>query len=143
MNRKFTPFNTLAITIVTASVTVGGLALAYKPIQEPYIPVYQPSVVPSEYGISTLVMTSETEGRAVINLDGFSVHVPFTVEAFQDSYGVPGSEFTAVEVQQLGEIKVFDANGNPYNDFTDHVDHYNINLLIKGYIEKHRLVEAA
>ena len=119
------------------------MALAYKPIQEPYIPVYQPKVAPSEYGISTLVMTSETEGRAVINLDGFSVHVPFTVEAFQDSYGVPGSEFTAVEVQQLGEIKVFDANGNPYNDFTDHVDHYNINQLIKGYIEKHRLVEAA
>ena len=84
-------------------------------------------------------MTGENNGEAIIRLDGFRVTARFEVEAFEDSYGVPGSEFTAVDVTSLDEVTVSDALGNPYNDFTNHIDHQNFNALIKGYIEKHRL----
>ncbi|WP_227518527.1 hypothetical protein [Acinetobacter sp. MF4642] len=100
------------------------------------------NVAPSEYQLLALRMTGDNHGEAVIRLDGFRVTARFEVEAFPDSYGVPGSEFTAVDVTSLDEVIVSDALGNPYNDFTNHIDHQNFNALIKGYIEKHRLVEA-
>lgn len=49
---------------------------------------------------------------------------------------------TTKDVTSLDEVTISDALGNPYNDFTNHIDHQNFNALIKGYIEKHRLVEA-
>ena len=54
-------------------------------------------------------MTGDNHGEAIIRLDGFRVTARFEVEAFPDSYGVPGSEFTAVDVTSLDEVTVSDA----------------------------------
>ncbi|UJA04394.1 hypothetical protein F9230_08555 [Acinetobacter johnsonii] len=141
MNKTLSPFNTIKISLGVAAVTMGALTFAYNPKLKAAQPIVA-NVAPSEYQLLALQMTGENHGEAVIRLDGFRVTARFEVEAFEDSYGVPGSEFTAVDVTNLDEVTVSDALGNPCNDFTNHIDHQNFNALIKGYIEKHRLVEA-
>ncbi|MEJ5033898.1 hypothetical protein WH243_01140 [Acinetobacter sp. MYb177] len=141
MNKTLTPFNSIKTTIVVAAVTMGVLSCGLKTAPKAAQPMVA-NLAPSEYQLLALQMTGENHGEAIIRLDGFRVTAHFEVEAFQDSYGVPGSEFTAVDVTNLDEVTVSDALGNPYNDFTNHIDHQNFNALIKGYIEKHRLVEA-
>lgn len=141
MNKTLSPFNSIKITVVIAAVTMGVLSCGFKTAPKAAQPIVA-NVAPSEYQLLALRMTSEKQGEAIIRLDGFRVTARFEVEAYPDSYGVLGSEFTAVDVTSLDEVTVSDALGNPYNDFTDHFDHQNFNALIKGYIEKHRLVEA-
>lgn len=142
MNTKLNPINSFTVAALTASVSIGVLAFTYEPSSYQSLPSPVAQTTDSEYAIQALAMTSNTQGQATINLDGFKVQVSFEVEPFADSYGVPGTEFTTVEIIDLHDVKVFDANGNAYNDFTDHVDHRYFNLLIKGHIEKHQLVEA-
>ncbi len=141
MNTKLTPHNSFKVTLFTAALTVSALAVAFHTD----LNVGQPAPaqnIQSEYGIISLKMHDQSRGEAILNLDGFRLNISsFEVQAYPDSYGVPGSEFTAVEVTELGEINVFDANGNPYKDFTDHQDHREINSMITSYIMKHRLVE--
>jgi len=141
MNTKLTPHNSFKVTLFTAALTVSALAVAFHTD----LSVGQPAPaqnIQSEYGIVSLKMLDDVRGEAILNLDGFRLEITsFEVAAHPDDYGVPGSEFTNVEVIELGEIKVFDANGNPYNDFTDYQDHREINAMIAGYIMKHRLVE--
>ena len=141
MNKTLTPFNSIKISLGVAAVTIGVLSCGFKTAPQAAQPIVA-KVAPSEYQLLALRMTGENHGEAIIRLDGFRVTARFEVEAFEDSYGVPGSEFTAVDVTSLDEVTVSDALGNPYNDFTHHIDHQNFNALIKGYIEKHRLVEA-
>ncbi|ENW95749.1 hypothetical protein [Acinetobacter sp. NIPH 298] len=100
------------------------------------------NVQPSSYGVMTLNITSDNSGEAVINLDGFRVPVKFLFDKHPDSYGVPGSEFTAVDITNLEIGQITDANGNNYKDFTIFDDHLNINAQIAAYIEKSKLVEA-
>lgn len=141
MNTKLTPHNSFKVTLFTAALTVSALAFAHLADfgTDQVAPTQN---IQSEYGIVSLKMLDDMRGEAVVNLDGFRLEITsFEVEAHPDDYGVPGSEFTNIEVVELGEIKVFDANGNPYNDFTDHQDHREINSMIAGYIMKHRLVE--
>ncbi|WP_312586574.1 hypothetical protein [Acinetobacter sp.] len=141
MNTKLNPYNSFKVTLVAATLTVSALALAFHTNPKVEQPVSAQNTH-SEYGIVSLKMLNDMRGEAVVNLDGFRLEITsFEVEAHLDDYGVPGSEFTNVEVVELGEIKVFDANGNPYNDFTDYQDHREINSMIAGYIMKHRLVE--
>lgn len=141
MNKTLSPFNTIKISLGVAAVTIGVLSCGFKTSPQAAQPVVA-NVAASEYQLLALRMTGDNHGEAIIRLDGFRVTARFEVEAFPDSYGVPGSEFTAVDVTSLNEVTVSDALGNPYNDFTNHIDHQNFNALIKGYIEKHRLVEA-
>lgn len=141
MNKTLSPFNTIKISLGVAAVTIGVLSCGFKTSPQAAQPIVA-NVAPSEYQLLALRMTGDNHGEAIIRLDGFRVTTRFEVEAFPDSYGVPGSEFTAVNVTSLDEVTVSDALGNPYNDFTNHIDHQNFNALIKGYIEKHRLVEA-
>ncbi len=141
MNAKLTPHNSFKVTLFTAALTVSALAFAHLADfgTDQVAPAQN---MQSEYGIVSLKMHDQSRGEAILNMDGFRLNISsFEVQAYPDSYGVPGSEFTAVEVMELGEINVFDANGNPYNDFTDHQDHREINSMIAGYIMKHRLVE--
>jgi hypothetical protein len=141
MNTKLTPHNSFKVTLFTAALTVSALAFAHLADfgTDQVAPAQN---IQSEYGIVSLKMLDDVHGEAVLNLDGFRLNISsFEVQAYPDSYGVPGSEFTAVEVTELGEINVFDANGNPYKDFTDHQDHREINSMITSYIMKHRLVE--
>lgn len=142
MNTKLNPINSFTVAAFAASVSIGVLALTYEPNSYQSHPSPASQSTNSEYALQALTMSSNTQGEATINLDGFKVQVEFEVEPFPDSYGVPGSEFTAVEVTDLHNVNVFDANGNPYKDFTDQIDHRYINLMIKGHIEKHKLVEA-
>ncbi|ATO20648.1 hypothetical protein BS636_13670 [Acinetobacter sp. LoGeW2-3] len=139
MNVKPNPFNSAKVFLASSALTLAALALIAKPEATEYKPSYGNSQ-PSDYGVQTLQVNGET-GVAVVKLDGFRVQVSFDFEAHPDSYGVPGSDFTAVEITNLAVDKITDANGNPYNDFTDHNDHRNINLLLSTFIEKNNLVE--
>ncbi|VCX11408.1 hypothetical protein BANRA_00014 [Acinetobacter baumannii] len=81
----------------------------------------------------TAKITGKDSGVAVIKLDSFRLNVSFDFEAYPDSYGVPGSEFTAVDITQLTVNEITDINGN---DFTEFEDIRNINGLLKGFIER-------
>lgn len=131
--------NIVGLSILSAIGMLSLGALAFESKQS--APQYEVRIAPVDTGVQSLHLTSDTSGVASIKLDEFLIYVSFDFEAHPDSYGVPGSEFTNVEVVELGEIKIFDANGNPYNDFTDYQDHREINSMIAGYIMKHRLVE--
>lgn len=106
-------------------------------------PAAIPAIAPSTYDIESLKITDSNSGTAVIKLDDFLLTVPFSFEAHQDSYGVPGSDFLAVDVDGIGEIKITDQSGTSFRDFTNHNDIYNIRMLIATYIEKNKLAEGA
>jgi len=137
------PIGFLKVAAISGLVTVGAVGLTYdQKVTEYKPPITAPNVTPSTYSVSALKLTSETSGKAVIKLDSFLVLVSFDFESHPDSYGVPGSEFTAVDITNLAVEQIKDVNGNDWNDFTDYNDHRNINQMIVGYIERNRLVEA-
>ncbi len=145
MNVNTIPFNQIKVTGFTALVLIAGLASCeYKTAQSSFAPNMQftPQTQPSDYGVQTAKITGKTSGVAVIKLDDFRVNVSFDFETHPDSYGVQGSEFTAVDVTQLTINEITDVNGKSYSDFTDYNDHRNINALLKGFIERNKLVEA-
>ncbi|WP_151748999.1 hypothetical protein [Acinetobacter oleivorans] len=145
MNVNAIPFNQIKVTGFTALVLIAGLASCeYKTARSSFAPNTQftPQTQPSSYGVQTAKITGKTSGNAVIKLDGFRVNVSFDFETHPDSYGVQGSEFTAVDVTQLTINEITDINGKSYSDFTDYNDHRNINALLKGFIERNKLVEA-
>lgn len=139
MNVITKPFKPAKVFLASSALTLAALALIATPEATEYKPSYG-HAQPSEYGVQTLKLDGLT-GVAVVKLDGFRVQVSFDFETHNDSYGVPGSDFTAVEITNLAIDKIYDAHGNDYNDFTDHNDHRNINLLLSGFIEKNNLVE--
>jgi len=123
--------------------TVGAIGLTYDQKSTEYKPaVVVPNTAPSSYSIQALKVTSDSAGMAVVKLDSFLLKVSFNFESHQDSYGVPGSEFTAVDITNLAIDEIQDINGKEYNDFTDYNDHRNINQVIVNYIERNRMVEA-
>lgn len=140
------PFGKVVLgTWTTASLLVIGIAWAVSSCDYQTAHSSQPSianVTPSYYGITALKLTSDITGEAVINLDGFRIPVKFVFDTHPDSYGVPGSEFTAVEIINLEIGQITDANGNNYKDFTIYDDHRNINAQLAAYIERHKLAEA-
>ncbi|WP_151799106.1 hypothetical protein [Acinetobacter calcoaceticus] len=145
MNVNTIPFNQIKVTGFTALVLIAGLASCeYKTAQSSFAPNMQftPQTQPSDYGVQTAKITGKTSGVAVIKLDDFRVNVSFDFETHPDSYGVQGSEFTAVDITQLTINEITNINGKSYRDFTDYNDHRNINALLKGFIERHKLVEA-
>lgn len=143
VTHRVQPFSFFKIATVSGLLTAGAIGLAYDQKTAEYKPlIIAPNVTPSTYSVSALKLTSETSGKAVIKLDSFLVLVSFDFESHPDSYGVPGSEFTAVDITNLAVEKITDVNGNDWNDFTDYNDHRNINQMIVGYIERNRLVEA-
>ena len=141
MNTKPSRFNPnilgVSILSVIGALSIGTITTKANQTLEQHIAQFQPA----ETGVQSLQLTSDTSGIAVIKYDGFRIQVSFDFEAHPDSYGVPGSDFTAVEIVNLAVDQINDANGNPYNDFTDYNDHRNINLLLTGFIEKNKLVE--
>lgn len=143
VTHRVQPMGFLKVAAVSGLFTVGAIGLTYDQKATEYKPpISAPNVTPSTYSISALKLTSETSGKAVVKLDSFLVLVSFDFESHQDSYGVPGSEFTAVDITNLAVEKITDVNGKDWNDFTDYNDHRNINQMIVGYIERNRLVEA-
>lgn len=100
-------------------------------------------VVASEYELLGIKQTGEKTGVAVIRIDGFKLNVSFDFDGVADSYGVTGSDFTAAEITNLAIESVTDLSGKPWNDFTNHDDHKNINILLVGYIDRNKWLEAA
>lgn len=146
MNVKATPFNSFAFVSMAALAISGGslvacqLQPAFQTKEAPSL--FTPKTQPSTYGVLTAKITGKHSGVAVIKLDSFRLNVSFDFEAHPDSYGVPGSEFTAVDITQLTVNEITDVNGKSYNDFTEFEDIRNINDLLKGFIERNKLVEA-
>ena len=137
------PLNRFKIAIVTGLLTVGAIALAYDQTASPYTPpVTIPNVITSTYNIDALKLTSDTSGIAVIKLDSFLLKVSFDFDTRPDNDGVPGTEFTAVDITNLAIDEITDVNGEDWNDFTDYNDHRNINQMIVSYIERNKLAEA-
>ncbi|HFX6248433.1 TPA: hypothetical protein ACIFCU_003069 [Acinetobacter baumannii] len=100
-------------------------------------------VVGSEYELLGIKQTGEKTGVAVIRIDGFKLNVSFDFDGVADSYGVAGSDFIAAEITNLAIESVTDLSGKPWNDFTNHDDHKNINILLVGYIDRNKWLEAA
>ncbi|MDO6644681.1 hypothetical protein [Acinetobacter guillouiae] len=143
VTHRVLPMGFIKVAAISGLVIVGVIGLTYDQKAPEYKPPAAiPNISPSTYNIDALKLTSETSGKAVVKLDSFLVLVSFDFESHQDSYGVHGSEFTAVDITNLAVEKITDVNGKDWNDFTDYNDHRNINQMIVGYIERNRLVEA-
>lgn len=143
VTHRVQPSSFIKVAAISGLFTVGVIGLAYEQKATEYQPaVVIPSTAPSSYSIQALKVTSNSSGMAVIKLDSFLLKVSFDFESHPDNYGVPGSEFTAVDITNLAIEKITDLNGKDWNDFTDYNDHRNINQMIVGYIERNRLVEA-
>ncbi|HDX6065148.1 hypothetical protein [Acinetobacter baumannii] len=100
-------------------------------------------VIASEYELLAVKKTGEKSGEGVIRIDGFKLNVSFDFDGVADNYGVAGSDFTAAEITNLAIESVTDLSGKPWNDFTNHDDHKNINILLVGYIDRNKWLEAA
>ncbi|MDO7194649.1 hypothetical protein Q5M49_13285 [Acinetobacter nosocomialis] len=146
MNVKVNSFNSFAFVSMAALAISGGslVACQLQPAmqEQEHVSFFTPKTQPSTYGVLTAKITGKHSGVAVIKLDSFRLNVSFDFDAHPDSYGVPGSEFTAVEITQLTVNEITDVNGKSYNDFTEFEDIRNINALLKGFIERSKLVEA-
>lgn len=143
MNAKLNPINSAKLTLGVTAVTLSVLAMSFKPFATTeYTPTTKSSPA-DQYvvGVQSIEITSKSTGIAVIKLDDFRVQVSFDYSAHKDSYGVPGSEFTAVDINQLTIENTTDINGKQYRDFTVYNDVVQIKELIRGYIEKNQLVE--
>ena len=153
MNVKTHPINPVAtrlqrkpfsLIVIAGLFSIGGLALIQESnVAESSAIAQTVNIAPAEFSIQSLSITGASTGTAVINLDDFILNVQFTFEAHPDSYGVPGSEYTAVEITSLDAINITTVSGDAFSDFTDANDHYSINQLITAYIEKNSLVEVA
>ena len=143
VTHRVLPMGFIKVAAISGLVIVGVIGLTYDQKDTEYKPpVAIPNISPSTYNIDALKLTSDSSGMAVIKLDSFLLKVSFDFESHADNYGVPGSEFTAVDITNLAVEKITDVNGKDWNDFTDYNDHRNINQMIVGYIERNRLVEA-
>ncbi|MEO9279290.1 hypothetical protein ABFY81_05160 [Acinetobacter sp. WA-87] len=146
MNVKANPFNSFAFVSMAALAISGGslVACQLQPAmqEQEQVSFFTPKTQPSTYGVLTAKITGKHSGVAVVKLDSFRVNVSFDFEAHPDSYGVPGSEFTAVDITQLTVNEITDINGKSYGDFTEFEDIRNINATLKGFIERNKLVEA-
>ncbi|WP_333668479.1 hypothetical protein [Acinetobacter guillouiae] len=143
LTHRVQPLSRFKIALVTGLLTVGAIALAYDQTATQYEPpVAIPNVTTTTYNIDALKLTSDTSGIAVIKLDSFLLNVSFDFDTRQDNDGVPGTEFTAVDITNLAIDEITDVNGKDWNDFTDYNDHTNINQMIVSYIERNKLVEA-
>lgn len=137
-------FGFIKVAIVSGLITTGAIALAYDSKPTEYKPpVTSPNTTPTVYEVQKLTLDSKHSGTAKIKLDNYILQVGFDFQAHPDSYGVPGSEFTAIEITNLSIDDVKSINGAEFSDFTDYNDHRNINQLIASFIERHQLVEAS
>ena len=142
MNKTLTPFNSFAVTALTASVTIGALAYSLQPnFDLTAHPVKQ--ITPAQTAVAAMHFTSANSGTAVIRLDGFTLDVSFDFERINDSYGVPGSEFTNADITNLSVDKVMDTSGYPIRDFTDFNDHLSINAMLVAHMLQNKMLEVA
>lgn len=139
MNKTLTPINSFKVTLVTSAIAFGALAFAYNPdfsIQTAN------QTAPAQTAVAAMHFTSANSGTAVIRLDGFTLDVSFDFERIDDSYGVPGSEFTNADITNLSVDKVLDNSGYPIRDFTDFNDHLTINAMLVAHMLQNKMLDA-
>jgi hypothetical protein len=141
MNKTLTPFNSFAVTALTASVTIGALAYSYQP-DFGFSTQVSKQIAPTQTAVAAMHFNSDHSGTAVIRLDGFTLDVSFDFERINDSYGVPGSEFTNADITNLSVDKVMDTSGYPITDFTDFNDHLTINAMLVAHMLQNKMLEA-
>lgn len=141
MNKTFTPFNSFAVSVFTASIAIGALAYAYQP-DFGGMPSSNDQIAPAYNAVAAMQFNTANSGTAVVRLDGFTLDVSFDFERIDDSYGVPGSEFTNAEITNLSVDKVMDTSGYPIRDFTDFNDHLSINQMLVAHMLQYKLLEA-
>ncbi|OTG78514.1 hypothetical protein B9T31_17545 [Acinetobacter sp. ANC 4558] len=140
--QSFKPTTIVLTAAVTFSVLIAiPTSITALSHSTEYTPTYSISQ-PESYGVQSVQITGKNSGTAIVNVDGFRIAVNFKFESHPDSYGVTGSEFTAIDITDLAIDSITDSKGKSYNDFTDYNDHRNINLLLATFIEKNNLVEA-
>ncbi|TVT82735.1 hypothetical protein [Acinetobacter colistiniresistens] len=122
---------------------VGGGALIGTKLthSQTEAPVYTFGNTQSDYGVMAVQITSESTGKAVVNLDGFRVYTSFDFDSFEDSNGQLGGEFTAIEITNLSVDKVLNMYGDDYGDFTNKNDIRNMISIITAHIVKNKMVE--
>ncbi|WP_336017104.1 hypothetical protein [Acinetobacter pittii] len=146
MNAKAIPHKhkVTGITVIAVLVALGSCEYRSANSSVPSNYNYESEqVVASEYQLLAATKTGENSGEAVIRIDGFKLKVGFDFQGVKDSYGVTGSDFTAAEITNLAIESVTDLRGKPWNDFTNRDDHKNINILLVGYIDRNKWLEAA
>ena len=146
MNAKAIPHKhkVAGLTAITVLVALGSCEYRTANSSVPSNYSYESKqMVASEYELLGAKQTGEKTGVAVIRIDGFKLNVSFDFDGVADSYGVAGSDFTAAEITNLAIESVTDLSGKPWNDFTNHDDHKNINILLAGYIDRNKWLEAA
>ncbi|SPL72021.1 hypothetical protein [Acinetobacter stercoris] len=143
MNAKANFYNIGVMTTTAIGMSLGTMACNdHTSARLPQTPqLTYPNVAPSDYGIEILNITTDHTGKAIIKLDSFTLLVGFEYLAHPDSYGVAGSEYTAVEITNITIDQIVDIDGKYLSDFTDHNDILNIKQLLVTYIEKNQLVE--
>jgi hypothetical protein len=141
MNKTLTPFNTFAVTALTAGVTIGALAYSYQPDFGVSTQVSK-QIAPAQTAVAAMHFNSDHSGTAVIRLDGFTLDVSFDFDRVDDSYGVPGSEFTNADITNLRIDNVTDRSGYPISDFTDFNDHLTINAMLVAHMLQNKMLEA-
>lgn len=143
-NITFSFSNVMFITAIIAFILFTGVSIAVsKPVDVDSFNETKsmPDVRPSTYSVTQLSITSQNTGTGLINLDGYLVPLDFKFIAYQSDYGVSGSEYAAVEIQDLEIGQILNPNGKKVDDFTNFQDHKNINEALKNFIEVNKLVE--
>ncbi|AXY60220.1 hypothetical protein [Acinetobacter sp. WCHAc010052] len=140
MNVNSKPINFIAVATTAAIFTAGAIAFAYPPEYSRPAAVV-PDVQPAVTTIAAMHLATDTTGTAVVRLDGFTLDVSFDFERIDDSFGVPGSEFTNAEITNLAIDNVTDESGYKIPDFTDFNDHRAINQLLVAHMLQFKLLE--
>ena len=142
MNKTLTPINSFKVTLVTSAIAFGALAYAYQPDFGVSTQTSK-QIEPAQTAVAAMHLNSDHSGTAVIRLDGFTLDVSFDFERINDSYGVPGSEFTNADITNLSVDKVMDTSGYPIRDFTDFNDHLTINAMLVAHMLQNKMLEVA
>ncbi len=95
----------------------------------------------SLYGLLDVKITSEVEGKAIINLDGQRVYVTFEFDRVPDYNGVLGGDTTAIDIKELKEIRVIDRHGKEVRDNTTFDDHRNMISIISAHVLANKMAE--
>lgn len=146
MNAKLNPINSVKVTLGVSAIVLGVVTTGFYKNESSATytpPIYTAKQSPDVVAVQTAVITSKSTGKATVKLDDFVLQVSFDYEAHPDNYGVPGSEFTAVDITQLSVDDIHDINGNAYRDFTNFNDIVQIKELVRGHLERNQMVEVA
>lgn len=119
---------------------IASLSLAFCTPSNGYqVETTAAQIAPASFAVTSLQLAHNT-GVAVVRLDGFNLYVSFEYESFEDSYGVPGSEYDTIEINSLAIDRITDDAGQAYSDFTDYSDVINIKNLIVAEVLQRDLV---